>query len=140
VAWLSVAGLFVVGILIGVLGTHLYYARELGRPGGPPRLGARLFMERLERDLDLTAGQRASIEEILRQSWEESEALRQRLTPAVHAQLEATVERIREVLRPDQRRTFDELHERHRRRSEQLFLGHGMRGRSGPHRPPPPRP
>jgi len=68
IAILSVIGLFVIGILIGSLGTHLYYAHRLLQPGGPPGMGGKIFVDRLMARLDLTPGQRREIERILKDS------------------------------------------------------------------------
>ena len=62
---LAVSALFLSGVAIGALGMHLYYAERLERPGAPPEMAARHFGERLERELELSAEQRAEIREIL---------------------------------------------------------------------------
>jgi len=123
---MTVAGLFVVGVLVGVLGTHLYYAHLLQDPGVPERLGARRLISLIERELDLSSDQLASIEEILRESRAEGRAIHEDLLPRVQEHLEDTKMRISEVLTPEQREKFEELHRLHRRSSEHWFLGRGL--------------
>jgi len=156
VALLSIACVFLVGILVGALGTHLLYVRSLpqpaelsrvGRPGlqGGPVAGPWL-VERLERRLGLSEEQRREIDEILRQSREESDALHEEMLPRIREQLERTRQRIFEVLTPEQREEFERLRKEHRG-AERFFLGGDPRhrrkgpGRRGPRaQPPPPGP
>lgn len=133
-ALLALAGLFVVGVVSGGLGAHLYYARALERPPGPPPFFAGPHGWLLDRELDLTAEQRRQLREILADSRREAEALRRDLAPRLREVMERGDERIRELLTPEQRERFDELRRHHRRRSERFFGG--ARGR---HRPPPER-
>jgi len=126
-ALVSVAGLFLLGILIGALGMHLYYATKFpGPPGFGPRghrPGGPFMGERLERELGLSVEQKQRIDEIIRESRVEGEALREEMFPRVHAQMERTRERIMEVLTPEQREKFEELRHRHRGRADRFFLG-----------------
>ena len=122
-ALLAVVGVFVAGIVAGVLGTHLFYARQLRQPGGLAGLGARLFANTLERRLDLTAAQRHEIDRILEQTHREAQSLRQDVQPRIAALLETTADRIDEVLTPEQREEFRRLRERHRQRAATFLLG-----------------
>ena len=133
VALISTTGLFVVGVLIGVLGTHLYYARMLRDPGRPRAFMAERQARRMHQELDLTADQRERIDAILAERHVEIEALRRELAPQVRASVERTRELIQEVLTLEQRERFDELHARHPRRWDHFLMGHGVR-------PPPRRP
>ena len=153
VALLSIACVFLVGILVGALGTHLLYVRSFprpdelprgGRPGlrGGPAVGPR-FAERLERQLGLSEEQRREIDEILRESRKESNGLHDEMLPRIRAQVERTRQRIFEVLTPEQREEFERLREEHRG-AERFFLGGDVRhrrkgpGRRGPRPQPPP--
>jgi Spy/CpxP family protein refolding chaperone len=147
IAILSVTGLFVIGILIGSLGTHLYYAHRLLTPDGPPGWGGRLFMDRLEARLNLTSEQRREIDRILEESHARAESFRESMGPKVRALMEETHERVTAVLTPEQREQFEEMRRTHHQRAREWFLGgHGPRhgrGRGhglGPHGPPPPPP
>ena len=136
-AILSVTGLFVIGILIGALGSHVHYSNRMLGPGSPPgRVLQDDFVDRLEKRLGLTAEQREEVDRILYESHVGREQLRGRVEPLVREHLERTHERIAEVLTPEQREAFDRLIERHRRHAAEWVLGpHGHR--PGRHGPPP---
>jgi hypothetical protein len=134
-ALIVVLALFVVGVGVGVLGTHLFYTQQIRRHGGGGALGVHRFVTRLERELNLSVEQSRRIDEILQQSRVESDALRHEMLPRVREHMRQTRERIRAVLSPEQQARFDELQRRHGRRAERFFLGRGGRR---PHGPPPP--
>jgi Spy/CpxP family protein refolding chaperone len=140
-SWVAVAAvlaLFLVGIGVGILGTHLYLLHARG-PADGPAPGAARFHARMERALDLTEEQKRQVRAILRDSRREADALHREMLPRVRAHMEATADRIREVLTPEQRERFDEFRRRQGRRAEHFFLGSGRRphGPSRPRRPPP---
>ena len=125
-AFASVAALFLVGVLVGGLGTCLFFANQPHRPG-PGGFRGDHFVELLERELALTADQMLRIEEILEQSHADGDALRREMLPRLRTAMAETRDRIREILTPEQRAGFDELHQQHRRRAERMFLGRGGR-------------
>ncbi len=143
-AVVAVVGLFLSGIVIGALGTHLYYAYRLRAPGGPPAMAAGLFVERLERRLDLRPEQAAEIEAILDRTHEAAAEMRRDLRPRVEELMERTADEIRAVLTAEQREAFDLLRRRERRRTDFLLLGppgpHGHDHVPGPGPPPRRRP
>lgn len=138
----AVFSLFAVGVLVGGFAVHLYYAKD--QPGRGDRVDrvdrfrAERFIERLERDLALTAEQRARIDEILQQARVESDELHRELVPRVRDQMQQTRVRIRDVLTPEQQEKFDALHERYRERAEHFLLGRGHRRHGPPRRGSPP--
>lgn len=119
----AVLGLFLTGVVVGVLGTHLFYAHLLRRPGGPPQLAGRFFAAALEHRLDLDREQRRQIDLILARSRERSMALRLEMQPRVQELMESTRREIEAVLTPEQLREFERLHREHERRAEQFLLG-----------------
>ncbi len=129
----AVLGVLVLGVLVGILGTHLFYAQKLREPGSLSLMAGRFFAERLDRELALTDEQRAAIDEILERTRHEAGALREEMRPRVGALMDDASRRISEVLTPEQRERFEELRARHRGRSEHFFLGPpgppGPRGR-----------
>jgi Spy/CpxP family protein refolding chaperone len=139
VALIAVFALFVIGVGVGALATHIFYSKELDRHGGRPELGAHRFIDRLEHALDLTEEQKRRIYEIVEQSRVEGDALHAEMLPRVREHMRQTEEQIREVLTAEQQVKFDELHRRNRHRAEQLFLGRGRHSHSGgpPRRRPP---
>ena len=126
-ALVNVFGVLLLGIVIGAMGMHLFYAQRF--PGPPGRHGPGggmhrpAFAERLERQLDLTPEQQSRIEEIVRESRLRGRELHEELLPRVRSQMDETRRRIREVLTLEQQVKFDELDQRHRRRAERFFLG-----------------
>lgn len=136
-AVVAVMALFLVGIVIGILATHMFYARQLRRPGGPPMVASRFYAGMLERNLELSPEQRSEIDGILERSHERAQELRHEMGPRVRSLMESTTEEIEAVLSPEQQEDFERMRERHRRPLEHLFLGPGGRGR---HRGPPGRP
>lgn len=141
----AVLAILVLGILVGVLGTHLFYAQKFRRPGLMPMMAGQMFAERLDHELSLSDEQRIAIAEILEQTRLEADAMRSEVRPRIAALLQQASERISEVLTPEQRRRFAQLREEHRGRAEHFLLGppgpHGPPGRfRGPRRPPFPGP
>lgn len=142
VALLSVVAVFIVGVAIGIVSTHLFYAQQFRRPGGPPGLMGRTFVDRLEGHLDLTADQRRQIDAILERSHAKAESLRHEMQPRLEQLFETTGAEIEAILTPEQREKFRQLRESQRGRMDR-FLGPGDgRGLPGrrPHRGPPPDP
>ena len=135
-ALVALAGLFVLGVVSGGLGAHLYYARSLDRPPGPPPFFTRFMGPRLERLLELTPEQQVQMREILDESRREAEALRRDLAPRMHEVMERGESRIRELLTAEQLERFEGLQRRHRRRSDRFFGGPD--GRRGQRRHPRP--
>ncbi len=133
----AVLALFALGVIAGGLATHLFYAKNLGRPGRPPWVPPKIFEEPL-RGLDLSREQEHEIREILRRTRREAAALREELRPRVHELMEKAVREIEQVLTPEQREAFARMRQRQRRRTEQFLLGppgeHPGRGPGPPRR------
>jgi Spy/CpxP family protein refolding chaperone len=130
----AVFGLFMVGVLVGVIGTHLWQGHAPWRPGifhpEGPLSHEGPFVEHLARRLGLTEEQQDEIGAILAESRIEADELRRQVLPEVRAHMEQTHERLMAVLTPEQREEFETLASRHRGRMERFLLGHG-------HGPPP---
>ena len=128
IAFVAVLGLFILGILIGALGMHLIYSQRFPHPPDPhmgDAMHGRVFFERIERQLDLSAEQKEQIGQIMMESREAGRAMHEEMLPQVHELMYSTRESIREVLTPEQRRRFERLMSRHRREAERFFLGRG---------------
>jgi Spy/CpxP family protein refolding chaperone len=134
VALLSVVAVLIVGVAIGIVGTHLFYAQKFRRPDGPPGLMGRSFVDRLEGHLDLTADQRRQIDEILERSHEEAEMLRHEMQPRLRQLFESTGAEIEAILTPEQQEKFRQLRETQRGRMDRFLGPRG--GRHPPGRPP----
>ena len=123
---LAIALVFALGVVFGAaLSVAVLRLQGAPRPTvGPPGLHVgREAPERLMRELDIDAGQRERIEEILERSRE-----------TIHQTLDATHREIRTVLRPDQQQKFDKL----RPPGPEFLHERPRRGRGGPAPPPPP--
>jgi Spy/CpxP family protein refolding chaperone len=92
------------------------------RPGGPPAM----LVERLTRDLDLTADQQSKIEAVLTASRTRVETLQRDVHDRFVSEQQSLRDEIRKVLTPAQQEKFDQ---RERER--------GRFGRRGPPPPPP---
>lgn len=66
------------------------------------------FLRRLQRELDLTAGQRERIDQILKESQEHIRKIEEPVLPAVRDEMRRTREAFRDELTPEQRVKFDE--------------------------------
>lgn len=119
----AILAILVLGVLVGILGTHLFYAQKLRSPGSFSMMASQFFADRLDRELSLTDEQRAAIGAILDETRLEADALRDDLRPKVGALMEEASERISEILTPEQRQRYADLRERHRGRAEHFLLG-----------------
>jgi hypothetical protein len=105
----TVLGVFLLGAVVGALGTHVVHLdRRLGLPAGPPEFG--LVGAWLERRLDLTREQSERIEAILDRHHQEMFELRREMMPEFETRFTATVEEIEAVLTPEQRERFRRIH------------------------------
>jgi len=117
-ATISVLALFLMGMVIGAFGMHLFerhqmpwhgpaYGMGMGRPGPshfPPH-----FMEKLEEQLGLTPEQSDQVHRIIAHGRLQAEALRHDVAPQVHAQMQETHRQIMEILTPEQRGHLEQL-------------------------------
>ncbi len=113
----AIAALFVTGVLVGVLGTHLFYLHHLREPGWLARTGTRLLAADLRRQLDLTPPQQRQLALILADTQKEALALRRETAPRLLALLDRSQARLESVLTLEQREKFDRLR---RRRGDRL--------------------
>ena len=125
VAGLVMVGLFVMGGVTGGMVTGLLTRDDAptrfdGRPDGvrrpPPRgvpgprsvLPAQ-YLDRLDRELELSEEQRDSIEAILEAQRRQAQATLEELGPVLRAGLDSAMSQVRAVLHSDQQDRFDSL-------------------------------
>ena len=118
----AVAGIllvFVLGAVAGTLGTHYIYSQRMeGIFRGEPKLSRDFIVRRLTRELDLDENQAAQLRTIVRETHGELREMRRTLRPQTEAILARSQERVRAILRPEQRLKYEKiLEERKRRRS-----------------------
>ena len=105
--WLAVAGVFVLGCVTGASLAGAYRSRaEAG--AGAERPKEKLFAQ-LRRELNLNEAQAAQIGSIIEETRGKYHALRSECRPRYDAARAAGRERIRALLTPEQRQTFDAI-------------------------------
>ncbi|HEV8629671.1 MAG TPA: hypothetical protein VGV61_05085 [Thermoanaerobaculia bacterium] len=124
VALLAMTALFLAGVLVGVLGTHAFYAWQLHRPGGLASLGLRLLGNSLDRQLDLTAEQKKQADAILADTRGELQQVRRETVPRLLAIRARSLDRINGILTPAQQERMRRFRVRHAHNLERL-LGTG---------------
>jgi len=67
------------------------------------------FLRRAERELDLTAGQRAQTDKIISDSQERIKKVMEPVSPKIRDELNQTKDRFRALLTPEQQARFDEM-------------------------------
>lgn len=124
-ATISVLALFLMGMVIGAFGMHLFERHRLPWHGpvhgmgmgmgrsGPPHFPPH-FMEGIEEQLELTPEQSDQMHRIIAHGRLQAETLRHDVAPQVHAQMQETHRQIMEILTPDQRRHLEQLMPRRR--------------------------
>jgi hypothetical protein len=123
----GIAMVFFVGVLAGVLGAGTYFEARIEKmfDHGPPR-GKRM-LERLTQELKLTSVQIKEIKPIIQRFEEKASEVKQNFFPQMKPILDQLTNRIREKLNNEQRRKFDRIHEKMKKRFPK-----------GPPFPPPP--
>ena len=135
-ALLFLLGAFVAGAAVGVAGDRTLEHR------GPPRRGGGL--DRMARELDLTAAQRAAFDSILenrrtqmRQIFAPIRPQLDSLTALSDKMRDSTHEQLKRVLTPEQQVKFDKMHEEAKKRAADARRRFDMNGGPGSHGPGP---
>jgi hypothetical protein len=137
-AFVYVFGLFLLGVLIGGLGMHLYYAVKHPGPPAGRSWGGQGFVRLLNDELELTDAQHDRILEIVGAGHARFDAMRAELGPRIREHVESMHAEIREELTVEQQPAFDTLLERHQRHAERFFMGGGRHGLRHKRPGPPP--
>ena len=112
--WKTIAAVVLV-FLLGMAAGGLLTAKLIQRrarqwvAGPPPGAASELVVNRLTRQLRLDATQREQIREIVRDSQQEMRALYRQVRPQAQEILGRSENHIRDILRPEQRETYDRL-------------------------------
>jgi hypothetical protein len=111
---LGILAVFVLGAVVGSLGTGLYISHRVERFfHGPPGRFEERIMSRLTHELDLNPAEREEIAPIVRDALGQLEAFRrQQAWPQFQRILDDTVARIRPKLRPEQQAELDHSYTR----------------------------
>ena len=118
---------FVLGILCGILATHLMYKyRFESILSGRAQNREEFIVKKLNRRLNLDSRQEEQIRTIIHGTHEEMKALRNSFRPQTEAIIERSQAKIREILTPEQRKKYEQLiAERRERDKERGFQGPG---------------
>ena len=114
--WSVVLGLLVLfgsGVLVGSLGTAVYYKKTAGYVLGEGQPGVRnMVMRKLIRDLDLTPAQRPQIEAIVAEVQAELGKFRAQHRPEIEAIINRGIAQIRPLLAAAQQEKLDAFSQR----------------------------
>ena len=105
-AWKQILAACVVGGVIGGVGVRCSVPYMLHRHRDGARFQARL-LQRFSSTLNLTPGQRTQVAAILQAKRQKIEALRGEIQPRFKELRASTAAEIRQLLTPEQQRTFD---------------------------------
>jgi Spy/CpxP family protein refolding chaperone len=109
----GVALVFVLGVLVGSLGTRFYH-RDWSAPFfHEPSSRKALIMKRLTKDLGLTEAQQKEFRAIVDETEKKLEAFGAETRSAVKAIFDESFSRMKEKLDPDQQKKLDELRAKH---------------------------
>jgi Spy/CpxP family protein refolding chaperone len=104
--------IFAAGVVTGGLTARLGLPTKTAATPGPPPGGFRgvrnELVDRMQRELYLTTGQREKIEKTLRESHERTRKLWETIAPQAQAEQKHVREEIRGILAPEQQAKFDE--------------------------------
>ena len=86
-------------------------------PGAPPwQLQRKEFLDKMDRQLDLTPEQRQKIDKVMHDSLDRTRPLWQQISPQMRDEMRRVREEIRQQLTPEQQKKFNELLKPHQLR------------------------
>ncbi len=118
--WRLIVGVmlvFILGLLVGSLGTRFYHRDWWSEPFGkdsPARKA--VFLQRLTKELRLTEGQQKEFKDIVEETDKKLEAFGLERRSAIKAILDESFSRMKEKLDPEQQKKLEELKVRHEAR------------------------
>jgi Spy/CpxP family protein refolding chaperone len=112
---------FVLGVICGVLGSQLFYkCRSDSFMGARGQNREERLVSRLDRELDLDAGQREQVRAIVRETQAEVRQFRRQFRPQMTEIIGKGQARISAILTPEQRKEYEKMiaerKEKHRKR------------------------
>ena len=101
---------FVLGILCGILATHMMYNYRIESIlSGRAQTREETIVSRLDRKLDLDERQEDQIRTIVHETHEEIRALRNQFRPQTEAIIEKSQAKISIILMPEQRNKYEQM-------------------------------
>jgi Spy/CpxP family protein refolding chaperone len=113
----GIVALFILGISIGVLGNRISTEREFRKLAQfTPEQRKAYLIQKYTKCLQLTEAQQAEIRKILDEKVDEITQNTQRYEKTIHEIRQRHDERIKALLTPEQRRLFEEMKQRRKKR------------------------
>ena len=112
----GVALVFIVGALVGSVGTRLYFQRHHSFFPGERGGRTAFIMKRLSKDLGLTGEQKAGVQKIVEQTQEKLREYFLQRRPEMERIIDDGFSQIKQGLNDEQKKKLDELKERFERR------------------------
>jgi len=125
--WKLIAGIalvFVLGVLVGSLGTRFYHRDWSDRFFQEPSARKALILKKLTKDLELTETQQKEFRVIVDDTDKKLEAFGLERRSAVRTILDESFSRMKEKLDPEQQKKLDELRAKHEARIKDKKRGH----------------
>jgi hypothetical protein len=125
--WKLTAGIalvFILGVLVGSLGTRYYHRDWSERFFQEPSARKALVLKRLTKDLGLTTTQQKDFRAIVEETDKKLEALRLDRRSAVKAILDESFARMTEKLDPEQQKKLEEIRAKHEARMKDRSKKH----------------
>lgn len=125
--WKAIIGVilvFVLGAAAGSIVTHKVCQRRMESiVSGGPHAVRKIMLERMNRELKLDDNQRAQLEAIFTETHDQIRAAKKQVEPQIDSILDRAEDKVRAMLRPDQRERFEkfviERKERTKKRREE---------------------
>ena len=115
---IGVTLVFILGGLVGSVGTQLYFKHWSERFWKDPSARREAFVQRLTKELGLTEAQQEEFRVIIEEVDNKVVALRREKRAEIKRALDEGFNRMNEKLNPDQQQTLEELKARHEKRQE----------------------
>lgn len=117
--WKLVTGVvlvFVLGMLAGSLGTHLYQRQWSERFWKDPAVRRAVFLQRLTKKLELSEAQQKEFKTIVEDVDAKLQSLRRNSRAEIKSIIDESFTRMKEKLTPEQQKTLDEFKAKHEAR------------------------
>lgn len=118
--WRLIVGVilvFILGLLVGSLGTRFYHRDWWSEPFEKDSSARRsVFLKKLTKELSLTEGQQKEFKGIVEETDKKLEAFGLERRSAIEAILDESFSRMKEKLDPEQQKKLEELKARHEAR------------------------
>ncbi len=111
--WRAIAGIilvFVLGALAGSLVTYTFQRQKAESiMKGEPRATGEFIVQRLNSELHLDAAQLEQLRAIVQETHTEIRNVRRQFRPQIDEILQRSQDRVRAILRPDQRESYEKI-------------------------------